>query len=62
MATSSVSNYQEVFAQMKSQNPTASLGALQQKTMTRMAEIKKQRLAEQERIKQEEENEERMGR
>ena len=57
MATSSVSNYQEVFAQMKSQNPTASLGALQQKTMTRMAEIKKQRLAEQERIKQEEENE-----
>ena len=56
-ATSSVSNYQEVFAQMKSQNPTASLGALQQKTMTRMAEMKKQRLAEQERIKQQEEHE-----
>lgn len=37
---SELSHYQEVFQHMKLQNPTASLGALQQKTMKRMSELK----------------------
>jgi len=37
---SELSHYQEVFQQMKLQNPTLSLGALQQKTMKRMSELK----------------------
>eukprot|EP00986_Skeletonema_menzelii_P007552 scaffold2971_cov152-Skeletonema_menzelii.AAC.12 len=35
-----LSDYQEVFQQMKLQNPNSSLGALQQKTMKRMSELK----------------------
>ena len=54
-------NYQEVFQQMKSQNPGSSLGALHQKTLARLAKLKAQTLAEeaqlreQQRIKDEEE-------
>mmetsp|Transcript_21021 Transcript_21021/g.35667 ORF Transcript_21021/g.35667 Transcript_21021/m.35667 type:complete len:541 (-) Transcript_21021:265-1887(-) len=38
--TTVLSDYQAVFQQMKLQNPTVSLGALQQKTMKRMSELK----------------------
>ena len=38
-----LSDYQEVFQQMKLQNPNTSLGALQQKTIQRMSELKVER-------------------
>jgi hypothetical protein len=41
--TASVSDYQEVFQQMKQQHPNTSLGALQQITMQRIAELKLQK-------------------
>mmetsp|Transcript_29346 Transcript_29346/g.61878 ORF Transcript_29346/g.61878 Transcript_29346/m.61878 type:complete len:626 (-) Transcript_29346:670-2547(-) len=59
-----VSYYHEIFQKMKQDNPNSSLGALQQKTMTRIAELRaakelvdareleeKQRLEEEERLR-----------
>lgn len=48
-----VSDYQEVFRQLKLENPTASMGALQHKTMERMAELKALRLEEERRKREE---------
>ncbi|KAL7438988.1 hypothetical protein ACHAXH_004795, partial [Discostella pseudostelligera] len=44
-----VSDYQEVFHQLKLENPTASIGALQHKTMERIAELKALRKEEERR-------------
>lgn len=55
----SVSNYQDVFQQLKSENPTSSLGALQQMTMQRIAELKAQKEQEEAELEEERENEER---
>mmetsp|Transcript_1450 Transcript_1450/g.3674 ORF Transcript_1450/g.3674 Transcript_1450/m.3674 type:complete len:614 (+) Transcript_1450:68-1909(+) len=47
--SSAVANFHEVFHQMKKENPTASMGALQQKTMAHIAELKAQRRQEERR-------------
>eukprot|EP00584_Thalassiosira_punctigera_P012709 CAMPEP_0172547030 /NCGR_PEP_ID=MMETSP1067-20121228/16666_1 /TAXON_ID=265564 ORGANISM="Thalassiosira punctigera, Strain Tpunct2005C2" /NCGR_SAMPLE_ID=MMETSP1067 /ASSEMBLY_ACC=CAM_ASM_000444 /LENGTH=548 /DNA_ID=CAMNT_0013334049 /DNA_START=439 /DNA_END=2085 /DNA_ORIENTATION=- len=55
---SAVSDYQEVFQQMKQENPHSSLGALRQKTMYRMAELKAEKMTEEQRQRKEQQGKE----
>lgn len=51
--TAAVTNFKEVFQQMKQENPSAPIGALHQKTMTRIAELKCIREMEEQREREE---------
>lgn len=47
----SISNFQQIFQEVKAENPTASMGAVQQMTMRRLSELKQLKLEEQDHLR-----------